>query len=89
MKESRKRMEVKLQSETDGGVELDEKTDHYELVQKRGAIIKDNKNSKEREEKMQYLFEDADFSLYRIKELIAEGEKNAENAIAKKGVEII
>jgi hypothetical protein len=26
MKESRKRMEVKLQSETDGGVELDEKT---------------------------------------------------------------
>ena len=89
MKESRKRMEAKLQSETDGGVELDEKTDHYELVQKRGAIIKDNKNSKEREEKMQYLFEDADFSLYRIKELIAEGEKNAENAIAKKGVEII
>ena len=41
MKESRKRMEVKLQSETDGGVELDEKTDHYELVQKRGAIIKE------------------------------------------------
>lgn len=38
---------------------------------------------------MQYLFEDADFSLYRIKELIAEGERNAENAIAKKGVEII
>jgi hypothetical protein len=65
------------------------KLDYYELVQKRGAIIKDNKNSKEREEKMQYLFEDADFSLYRIKELIAEGEKNAENAIAKKGVEII
>jgi hypothetical protein len=26
MKESRKRMEAKLQSETDGGVELDEKT---------------------------------------------------------------
>lgn len=63
------------------------KLDYYELVQKRGAIIKDNKNRKEREDK--YLFEDADFSLYRIKELIAEGEKNAENAIAKKGVEII
>ena len=38
---------------------------------------------------MQYLFEDADFSVYRIKELIAEGERNAENLIAKKGVEII
>jgi hypothetical protein len=38
---------------------------------------------------MHYLFEDADFSLYRTKELIAEGKRNAENAIAKKGVEII
>jgi hypothetical protein len=38
---------------------------------------------------MHYLFEDADFSLYRIKKLIAEGDRNAENVIAKKGVGII
>jgi hypothetical protein len=64
------------------------KRDHYELVQKRGAIIKEIIRIGRRE-KMQYLLEDADFSLYRIKELIAEGERNAEKVIAKKGVEII
>ena len=82
--ESRKRMEAKLQSETDGGVEAKmKKLDHYELVQKRGAIIKEIIRIGKRD-KMQYLFEDADFSLYRIKELIAEGERNAENVIEKK-----
>jgi hypothetical protein len=64
------------------------KLDHYELVQKRGAIIKEIIRIGRRD-KMHYLFEDADFSLYRIKELIAEGKRNAENVIAKKGVEII
>ena len=77
-------------------VELDEKTgsrlkelepEYYELVQKRGAVIKEVVRIGRRE-KMHYLFEDADFSLYRIKKLIAEGERNAENVIAKKGVEI-
>jgi hypothetical protein len=31
---------------------------------------------------LHYLFEDADFSTYRIKKLIAEGEKDAERAIS-------
>jgi NTE family protein len=64
------------------------KLDHYELVQKRGAIIKEIIRIG-RKEKMHYLFEDADFSLYRIKKLIAEGDRNVENVIAKKGVGII
>jgi hypothetical protein len=30
------------------------KLDHYELVQKRGAIIKDNKNREEREDTVSF-----------------------------------
>ena len=32
--------------------------------------------------RLHYLFEDADFSTYRIKKLIAEGERDAERAIS-------
>lgn len=72
--------------------ELDEKTgsrlkelepEYYELVQRRGAVIKEVIRIGRRE-KMHYLFEDADFSLYRIKKLIDEGDRDAENVIAKK-----
>jgi NTE family protein len=37
-------------------------------------------------EKLHYLLEDADFSLYRIKKLISEGEKDAASVLAKKDV---
>jgi NTE family protein len=37
-----------------------------------------------RRETLHYLLEDADFSIYRVKKLIAQGEKDAEHVLAKK-----
>jgi len=37
-----------------------------------------------RRETLHYLLEDADFSIYRVKKLIAQGEKDAEHILARK-----
>jgi NTE family protein len=60
---------------------LDEITPEYhDLAQRRGAVIKEVIRIGRRE-KMHFLFEDADFSEYRIKKLIAEGEQDSETLI--------
>lgn len=53
------------------------------LVKRIGRSIKDVVRIGRRET-LHYLLEDADFSLYRIKKLIAEGEKDAEHILARK-----
>jgi NTE family protein len=53
------------------------------LVKRIGRSIKDVVRIGRRET-LHYLLEDADFSLYRIKKLIAEGEKDAEYILARK-----
>jgi NTE family protein len=58
--------------------ELD--TEYHSLTQKHGAAITDVIRIGKKEDDLHYLFEDADFSTYRIKKLIAEGEKDAERA---------
>jgi NTE family protein len=74
------------------GAEIDEKTraklkelepEYYELAQRRGAIVKDLTRIGRRE-RMHFLLEDADFSNYRIKKLIEEGEEDAETTLNKK-----
>jgi NTE family protein len=74
------------------GAQIDEKTrvklkelepEYYELAQRRGAIVKDLTRIGRRE-KMHFLLEDADFSGYRIKKLIEEGEEDAETTLNKK-----
>jgi NTE family protein len=71
---------------------IDEKTkarlkelepEYDELAQRRGAIVKELTRIS-RGEKMHFLLEDADFSQYRIKKLIEEGEEDAERALNKK-----
>jgi NTE family protein len=71
---------------------IDEKTkarlkelepEYDELAQRRGAIVKELTRIGRRE-KMHFLLEDADFSQYRIKKLIEEGEEDAERALNKK-----
>jgi NTE family protein len=71
---------------------IDEKTkarlkelepEYDELAQRRGAIVKELTRIGRRE-KMHFLLEDADFSQYRIKKLIKEGEEDAERALNKK-----
>jgi NTE family protein len=37
-----------------------------------------------RRETLHYLLEDADFSVYRVKKLIEQGEKDAEHVLARK-----
>lgn len=72
--------------------QIDEKTrtrlkelepEYDELAQRRGAIVKELTRIGRRE-KMHFLLEDADFSQYRIKKLIKEGEEDAEIALNKK-----
>jgi NTE family protein len=58
--------------------------EYYELAQRRGAIVKDLTRIGRRE-RMHYLLEDADFSNYRIKKLIEEGEEDAERTLNKNG----
>ena len=71
---------------------IDEKTkarlkelepEYDELAQRRGAIVKELTRIGRRE-KMHFLLEDADFSHYRIKKLIEEGEEDSERALSKK-----
>ena len=56
--------------------------EYHSLTQKHGAAITDVIRIGKKEDDLHYLFEDADFSTYRIKKLIAEGEKDAERAIS-------
>lgn len=58
--------------------------EYHSLNQKHGASITDLVRIRRREESLHYLFEDADFSKYRIKKLIAEGEKDVDHIISKK-----
>jgi NTE family protein len=53
------------------------------LVKRIGRSIKDVIRIGRRE-MLHYLLEDADFSVYRVKKLIAEGEKDAEHILARK-----
>lgn len=57
--------------------------EYYELAQRRGAIVKGLIRIGRRE-RMHFLLEDADFSNYRIKKLIEEGEEDADRALNKK-----
>jgi NTE family protein len=59
--------------------------EYYKLTQRRGAIVKELTRIG-RLEKMHFLLEDADFSIYRIKKLIKEGEDDAERVLNKKGL---
>jgi hypothetical protein len=52
-------------------------SEYNELVHGYGAVIEEVTRIG-RKEKMHYLFEDGDFSSYRIKKLIREGEEDAE-----------
>lgn len=71
---------------------IDEKTreklkdldkDYDSITEKHGAALTDVIRIGRKEEKLHYLLEDADFSKRRIKELIAQGEKNADLVISK------
>ena len=57
--------------------------EYDELAQSHGAIIKQITRIG-RVEKLHYILEDADFSLYRIKKLITEGEEDAERILNEK-----
>jgi NTE family protein len=57
--------------------------EYHSLNQKHGASITDLVRIGRRERSLHYLFEDADFSTYRIKKLIAEGEKDVDHILAK------
>ena len=57
--------------------------EYHSLNQKHGASITDLVRIGRREGSLHYLFEDADFSTYRIKKLIAEGEKDVDHILAK------
>ena len=68
---------------------LDELNSNYRsLTQSHGAAITDVVRIGRKERDSHYLFEDADFSKYRIQKLIEEGEKDAEIELkrVKKGV---
>jgi len=62
--------------------ELDK--EYHSLTKKHGAAITDVIRIGRKEEDLHYILEDADFSKYRIKKLIHEGERDAENAIKEK-----
>ena len=59
------------------------KLEYHRLACERGAIIKQITHIS-RKEDAQFLFEDADFSIATIKQLIKNGEEDAENALAPK-----
>jgi NTE family protein len=59
---------------------LDE--DYNPIIKKHGAAITDVIRIGRKEEDLHYLLEDADFSKYRIKKLISQGERDAEKVIA-------
>jgi NTE family protein len=56
--------------------------EYQELAQRRGAVIKEVVRIGRREN-MHFLFEDADFSKYRINKLISEGEHDAQGVIER------
>ncbi len=56
---------------------------YHKLAVERGAVIKEIIRV-ERKEKIHFLFEDADFSLATIKQLITDGEKDAEKVLSIK-----
>jgi len=58
-------------------------SDYRSLTQSHGAAIMDVVRIGRKERDSHYLFEDADFSKYRIKRLIEEGEKDAEFKLKK------
>ncbi len=73
---------AKIDSET--REKLKELDKEYNLIiENHGAALTDVIRIGRKEEKMHYLLEDADFSKHRIKELIAEGQKNADEVISK------
>ncbi|HEY7078144.1 MAG TPA: patatin-like phospholipase family protein [Nitrososphaeraceae archaeon] len=57
--------------------------EYHSLNQKHGASLTDVVRIGRREESLHYLLEDTDFSTYRIKKLIAEGENDADHILAK------
>lgn len=59
--------------------ELD--SEYNQITKKHGAAITDVIRIGRKEEDLHYLLEDADFSKYRIKKLIKDGEKDAERVI--------
>ncbi|MDQ6723599.1 MAG: hypothetical protein M3Z01_04970, partial [Thermoproteota archaeon] len=62
---------------------LKELSNEYDSLNKKyGAAITDVIRIDKKEDSLHYLFEDADFSTYRIKKLISEGEKDAERIIS-------
>jgi NTE family protein len=58
--------------------------EYHKLAEDRGAVIQEVTRV-ERKEELHFIFEDADFSLATIKNLIRQGEKDADNVLAKKG----
>jgi NTE family protein len=58
-------------------------SDYRSLTQNQGAAITDVVRVGRKERDSHYLFEDADFSKYRIKRLIEEGEKDAESKLKR------
>lgn len=62
------------------------KLEYHRLACERGSIIREiTRIARKEEEENHFLFEDADFSIATIKQLIKNGEEDAENAIAGKG----
>ena len=57
-------------------------SEYNELIHGYGAVIEEVTRIG-RIEKMHYLFEDGDFSAYRVKKLIKEGEEDAEKALSE------
>jgi len=58
-------------------------SEYNELISEYGGIIEEVTRVG-RVEKMHYLFEDGDFSAYRIKKLIREGEEDAEQILTQR-----
>jgi NTE family protein len=73
--------DVKIDQKTKEKLQkLDE--DYNPIIEKHGAAITDVLRIGRKENDLHYLLEDADFSKYRIKKLISQGEKDAEHVIA-------
>jgi NTE family protein len=73
--------------------DLDEKTkerlkkmepEYHKLACERGAVIREMIRI-ERKEESHFLFEDADFSITTVKQLIKQGEEDAEKVLAERG----
>lgn len=87
-----KKMHDIINSDNSDESKIDQKTkeklkeldkEYNSIIEKHGAAITDVIRIGRKENDLHYLLEDADFSKYRIKKLIAEGEKDAEQVIAK------